>query len=367
MARKRKVQLLVSFILCGLTIVLQLTARTVDGFGQWYAVHIYPFFVHTVGRICSIVPFSAAEFVLYGLILYLLCRIGFCVFMACKEKRFEKERWIGLLCFVFTAVSIGLCIFTLTCGINYFRIPFSEASGFSIKKHSTEELRELCISLAEEMNEASDKLERDENGMVVICDNIHEEVNRAMKNLGEKYPVLSGYYPRPKPVTFSSVLTYQYIMGIYSPFTLEANYNRDMPDFELPYSICHELSHLKGFMREDEAGFIAYLACHYSDNPMLNYSGAMEAFSYAIGDYYMTAGYEAYHQIYDMLEEEVRAEQYASDQWWESHRTVVQTISDQLNDAYLRANDQEDGTQSYGRMVDLLLEEFLRNRNTDDR
>jgi hypothetical protein len=27
-----------------------------------------------------------------------------------------------------------------------------------------------------------------------------------------------------------------------------------------------------------------------------------------------------------------------------------------MNDAYLKANSQTDGTQSYGRMVDLLLE-----------
>lgn len=45
----------------------------------------------------------------------------------------------------------------------------------------------------------------------------------------------------------------QQLCGVYSPFTVEANYNGDMPDYNVPHTLCHELSHLKGFMREDEA------------------------------------------------------------------------------------------------------------------
>ena len=33
-------------------------------------------------------------------------------------------------------------------------------------------------------------------------------------------------------------------------------------------------------------------------------------------------------------------------------------IADKVNDAYLKANDQADGTKSYGRVVDLLLAEY---------
>ena len=46
-----------------------------------------------------------------------------------------------------------------------------------------------------------------------------------------------------------------------------------MPYYNIPHTICHELSHLKGFMREDEANFIGYLACIGSDSPDFRYSG----------------------------------------------------------------------------------------------
>ncbi len=361
---RKKGKIIASFVLCCLTIALQLAARTTDGFADWYAAHVHPLFVHTIGRICSVVPFSAAEFGLYALLLYVLYQLGRCSLMSWREKRFAGGKWMEFLCSLILIGSAAACMFTLTCGVNYFRTPVSESERFSGETYETSQLRQLCISLAEEINEASDKIVRDEAGMALLCDSVRDEAIRAMRHLGETYPILSGYYPVPKPVTFSFLLTYQYIMGVYSPFTLEANYNRDMMAFEIPYSICHELSHVKGVMREEEAGFFAYLACRNSDNPLFRYSGAMEAFSYVIRDYYLAAGEEAYHEIYQMLKDEIKAEQYASDCWWTSHKTAVQTVSSQVNDAYLKANNQEDGTRSYGRMVALLLEEYIQNQST---
>ena len=67
--------------------------------------------------------------------------------------------------------------------------------------------------------------------------------------LGEQYPQLAGYYPKPKPVLFSRLLSIQQLSGIYSPFTVEANYNAEMTPYNIPHTACHELSHLRGFMR----------------------------------------------------------------------------------------------------------------------
>ncbi len=62
---------------------------------------------------------------------------------------------------------------------------------------------------------------------------------------------------------------------------MEANYNGHMPEMDIPSTVCHELSHLKGFMREDEANFIAYLACRQSDSAAFRYSGALLAYIYS--------------------------------------------------------------------------------------
>ena len=51
-----------------LTAVFQLSARTLPGFGTWYAHHIYSWIVKSVGRLTGLLPFSVVEMGLYGLL-----------------------------------------------------------------------------------------------------------------------------------------------------------------------------------------------------------------------------------------------------------------------------------------------------------
>ena len=76
-----------------------------------------------------------------------------------------------------------------------------------------------------------------------------------MKGLADEYPQFKSWYPYPKPLIHPRLLSVQQLTGVYSPFTVEANYNSEIPAYNIPHTICHELSHLKGYMREDEANF----------------------------------------------------------------------------------------------------------------
>ena len=75
-----------------------------------------------------------------------------------------------------------------------------------------------------------------------------------------------------------------------------------MTPYNIPHTICHELSHLKGFMREDEANFIGYLACIRSDDPMFRYSGYLTGWIYA-GNALAKADVESYSQFYGELDQ----------------------------------------------------------------
>lgn len=59
------------------TAVLQLAARQFPSFATWYAHHVYPILVGSVGRIFSIFPFSVVEICLYLLIFLYLVYIFF--------------------------------------------------------------------------------------------------------------------------------------------------------------------------------------------------------------------------------------------------------------------------------------------------
>ncbi len=356
---KGKRTVIISVILLVIAFTLQILAREVTGFGQWYAVTIYPFFVNTYARFMSIFPFCVLEWIVIAGILWIIFLAIRGIIRVIRKKETVGKMFINGALFVLLVSSIIFCMLTVLCSVNYYRDEFSKVAGFEIRQHSSEELKELCVSLAEELNEASRQVERDTDGTLILPDNIEEEAIKAMENLGDQYEALGGYYPYPKKVLFADVMSYQSLMGLYSAFTLEAMYNGDMMTYNVPDTMCHELSHMKGFMREDEANFIAYLACRESGNPVLEYSGAMNAFVYATNQLYADAGSEAYSEIFALVDEEPLLELAKNDAFWNQFEGPVKEVSKAANDAYLKANDQKDGMKSYGRMVDLLLAEYF--------
>lgn len=177
---------------------------------------------------------------------------------------------------------------------------------------------------------------------------------RAMQAAGEKFPCLEGFYPRPKEVLVSWILSVQQLCGVYSPFTVEANFNGDMPDYNVPHTLCHELSHLKGFMREDEANFIGYLACISSEKEAFRYSGYLTGWVYA-GNALARVDRKRYIELTNQLCGEARQDLDENSDFWNRYESKVSEAATQMNDTYLKMNSQTEGVKSYGRMVDLML------------
>ena len=262
--RKKIFYCIYMLLLLVITGSLNIAARKSTAFAEWYSTHIYKFLVTTVGRLVGFLPFSLYELLIIlgiALLFWIIFRI---VYLIIKKR---AKRILTLFAGVFALLLTVLTLFTLNCGVNYHRRPFSYYSGLTVARQSTDVLTSLCQSLIAEANalvpyidtvEVPDDEDGTHYGNIFSLDNTDTvaEAVKAMNNLGTIYPVLNGYYPKAKPVLFSKVMSYEFITGVYS-FTIEANYNNDVPDYVKADTICHELSHLRGFMREDEAGFIA--------------------------------------------------------------------------------------------------------------
>lgn len=348
----------ISLVLAAASAVLGACARMVPGFAHTYSITVYPVLVNTIGRFSSIFPFSLSEAGLYLATVFCILNLLFLI----KKPLAALSRLFFLACLL-------LFLYTAGCGINYYRTPFSYEAGMVMEQSSTGELYSLCLFLTEQIN--STLTETDHSGdalkglypgqtedtplpSAAMLRELGMEGVKSMKGLGTAYPQLSGYYPYPKPLMNPRLLSIQQLCGIYSPFTIEANYNREMPYYNIPHTICHELSHLKGFMREDEANFIGYLACIGSDSPDFRYSGYLTGWVYA-GNALAKADLEAYYGLYGRLAPEAARDLAWNNQFWDRFDGKVAEASTQLNDRYLKANNQEDGVRSYGRMVDLML------------
>ncbi|HCD43201.1 MAG TPA: DUF3810 domain-containing protein [Lachnoclostridium sp.] len=328
-----------SALMFAISLLLQILARKVPGFGDWYARRVYRFMVGSIGRLSGGFPFALVETGTCLLILYVV----YYVFIHRKEGKKILIRAVFLVTGLFL-------LFTVDCGINYYRKPFSSYSGLEVRLSSLEELKSLCLQLTDEVN----RICREGLAEETDLKSLEKESVKAMKRLGEVYPELAGYYPPPKPLLWSYFFSVQQLCGQYSPFTVEATYNRSMPDYNIPHTVCHELSHLRGFMREDEANFIGYLACIGSDDNAFRYSGNLTGWIYATNAL-AKADREAYAEVCGLLSEKAWADLRYNNEFWGKYEGKTAEVSNRMNDTYLKLNNQSDGVASYGRMVDLML------------
>ncbi len=363
-------------ILTPIALIIMLLAQVNPWIAEYiFARGIYKQLAQAFSMMAGIVPFSIME--VQVILLPILAIILFLRFLwKIVKKIYKKQNDLGYT--IANGLLNGACIFSVVlflfvifAGVNYHRYSFADYSGLEVKESTLQELYNLNVAIANKASDIRDKLHlegaEDENGVIQFSSSnwneIGQEAAKAFDKAAEKYPVLKGNYGTPKPVFFSRFMSRMEITGIYWPFTLEANINVDTTTHSIPATMGHELAHLRGFMREDEANFIAYLVCKESENLLFQYSGTMLALSYVSNQLYKEDSelYDKVAALYSpFMIADLREEYYY---WNQFEDTVISTISNTMNDTYLKANNQEDGVKSYGRMVDLLLAEYRTNQD----
>jgi hypothetical protein len=189
----------------------------------------------------------------------------------------------------------------------------------------------------------------------MVCDSdVRERVKDGMTRLGKEYDWLSGMYSTPKPVLVSELMSITNMAGIFSAYTMEANYNADMTQYNLPFSISHELAHVKGILRENEANFIAYLNCRNAQDADIYYAGMLSGWVYC-GNELIKRDKKLWEQIYYTLDERARNDLAANNAFWASYKGKVSEAAESFNDSYLKGRGQVEGTLSYDRVVDLIV------------
>ncbi len=363
-----------------LVVLLNVIAWNSTTFCDAYIKYIFPVWVNTYGRITGIFPFSVGEILLVlgvGCVvifaLLALCSVVTGIYRLCRGRQYVpgkvlKGFWKASKGYSmwFAWVLLIVCkVMTLNCTILYHTSTFSEQYyGVEEGEYTIEELITVRNFVVERCNALSAEMERDENGMIVYDGDMEAEAIAAMQKLGGIYDQLDGYYPRPKPLAASDFFSQQYIQGYYFPFSMEANYNQVMYIMNVPATLCHELGHLRGYIFEDEANFISYLACIQSGNPFFEYSGYLSVLNYLDNDFYAAVGrdWDAYCAQPMILSQVHEDNTFLLQEEWDriNSKAVIDTetvdeISDTFTDTTLKVNGVSDGIVSYSRVVELLL------------
>ena len=328
---------------------------------RWFSMGFYRVWTETYGRVFGYLPFSVAQFAIILVPLWALVYVLFEISRIIVKRGARKKHAVRLI--ANSAFVVGVLWFMLAIGvtINYGRIEFGETIGLEIRPSSSAELAALTEILVEQANALSPQVQRNEYGHMVISAGSTRALSAQGRQIfaaaGEDFPVLRGFVPHTKPIIYSRFMSRLRITGVFVPWTLEPHVNVHVMDYHIPATMIHELAHFRGIMREDEANFIGWLVGYHSGNADFAYSGVMLALSHTAGQL-SRVNRQEHDRIMANLCVYVQADRRANWEYWRQFEGPLADVSRAANDAYLRANRQEDGVQSYGRMVDLLLAYF---------
>lgn len=403
------------FIIAGMVVLLNIIAWSSETFCDWYIRYVFPVWVNTYGRLTGLFPFSVGEWLIVAGVFLVIAAVILMIASAfrwiirrCRARHADKQdkssraphvacpsgtrgrgHFDKFCCGFYTFFAwVLLAVFvlmTLNCTILYHATPFSE-KYFATEKatddvnentdtgntaeieKSTYTLRDLTAlrnMLVEKCNELSGQMQRTEEGEIIYEGNMRKKAISDMQALGETYDALQGFYPMPKPLYFSDFVSQQYMLGYYFPFSMEANYNKVAYVTNLPVTMCHELAHLKGYIQEDEANFIGFLACISSDDLLFQYSGYLSVLNYVNNDFYEAVGedYERYMAEVQIDRQVYEDAVFVRQEDWDRiekeavvDTEVVDAVSTGFVETSLKLNGVDDGMVAYSRVVGLLLQ-----------
>ncbi len=387
--RQAKVSKWIYTAMAAIALVLNVIAWVSPSFCDAYLTYVFPIWLNTYGRLTGLFRFSVGEWMIVAGVLLLipavlLLPVGAVLFLSKRSCRRVRNFYVFL-----GKVLILLClVMTLNCSLLYHATPFWEVHfGQQGRDYSLEDCIRVYNRVAAECNRLSEEVPRDSEGRpdfrrekrITEGDRRSEEMElsheaiRCMQALGKDFERLDGWYPFAKPMFFSDLMCQMYMAGYYFPFSLEANYNRVMERINKPAAICHELAHVRGYLYEDEANFIAYMACLETEEPLFEYSGYLSVLPYLIRDlnhaavqepelYQQAVGAEKPIELAEQVEKDdvfVREEE-----WERIHRKslldteTVDRASDVFTDTVLKLNGVSDGMVSYSRVVELMMQYY---------
>lgn len=367
--RSHRARYLVPVLLLLISLALNLAAWKSTAFSDWFTDRIFPVYASLFGHLTSPAPFSLGERLLIVGVSWLAALLLATILLLFLRKRsgcrrFAKGFWTATL----WVVSLVLLVQTFGCLIQYHCTPLENALPGYGKTYTLEDLADLRDYVVKTCNTMAQEMPRDADGKVTYAGGeaaMQKEAGKSVQALSAAYPRLGGYQVTPKPLTFSAFVSQQYMQGYYFPFSMEANYNELMEIMNKPFTMCHELSHTHGYIYEDDANFLAFLACTESDDPVFQYSGWLGILNYVDNAFYENAGKTVYRQHVSISDTVSSDNQFLSDETWKLvegesalDTDTVKQAADTYVDTTLKANGVSSGKISYTHVVALLLEYF---------
>jgi hypothetical protein len=343
------------FLMSGIIHLISVNSVVFSDFFNRYISSVVRTFL---AKLTDILPFSLAE----TIIIFMPVIIVLMFFGSGIKSKKGTIFGIRYLCMLLAVTSLFYSVFVLGFATSYQGSTLEDKLGIKRRNVSADELyktAEILLGKTEQLISGINYKYGSSSVMPFTFTEMNTLLNDAYITASKKYPFIQQLRSNIKYILLSEPMTYTHISGVYTYYTGEANININFPDYTLPYTAAHELSHQRGVAREDEANFMAFLVCSESDNAYIRYSGYLNLLEYVLDALY-SADEDAYYKLLDTIDLRIRYEMVAYNNFFDKYRkSVASEVSSAVNNTFLRSQGQTDGTKSYGRVVDLAVAYYI--------
>ena len=350
---------------------------------EYYSAHIFPALSFVPLTLSGFFMFSLTEtFVVLGTVALLILLVLFTV--RCFKLGFGSDTR-HLLHFVYKTLRnvaiiavVAALVFQVNHGINYNRKSVIEKMHLYGDERPYSDYEETLLWAYLGMMNARNELGEDYNGvshMMSSFDTAVYDANVAVSSVSYHYGLgMSENYVRAKGVMLSRLWSYTEITGFYDMFLCESNINTDYIDaLHFPVTLCHEISHAKGFASETDANTIAVLSCINSRRADFRYAGYYFIFIRLlskVNDYAQYEGvpvenYAARPEFAGVIRDMNAYSRYREIFNQGPIADFIARFSEDVNDAFLESNGQEGGTETYRVPYDSFVEYYCRYIRAD--
>ncbi len=236
-----------------------------------YANGAYPGWEHAAYAVTSPLPWSLGDLAFGIGVVAIVWRI-----VAYARGRRRSAAFGMMLLDVAAIVGLYAVWFEVSWGWNYARAPIETRVAFDaalVTPAAAERLRMRAIG---EINALAATAHARAAAPLDI-DALRVAWLPAVRRAGDDWTPDVG---PAKPTLANPFMEATGTSGFINPLTLNTQLAGDVLWFERPFDQSHEWSHVAAYAREDEANYLAIVACLRSPDPVQRYSGWLELFLY---------------------------------------------------------------------------------------
>jgi len=318
-----------------------------------YSNGIYPLISRVQRALFGWIPFSIGDLFYAFLILVVIFRTArfFRLLFQRKLNRsyFASALQQAIFFFLFVYVS-----FNLLWGLNYNRQGIARQLQLEVKTYTVADLDTLLTVLQQRLNIEAELVDEGSRSALNRKSSLFSEGKKAFMSAGNTYQFLEYLQPSVKPSLFSYAGNYLGFQGYYNPFSGEAQVNTTIPRFLEPFVTTHEIAHQLGYAKENEANFVAFLACRSFASTEFRYSMYFDMYNYAIGEI-RRRDTALVNKFQEKLHPQVVNDINEYRDFYRKYKNPVEPVIMWGYSHYLKANNQPAGKQTYNEVVAWLV------------